>query len=487
MTLVLGFAALLSFGCAAVVGGAWLLTALPLDPGPGAALAGTLGVVVGFLLPLLLVARFRGPKTRSHPARLTLGVLTGWNTLLAALPLGLAPGPTAAVVRVHGAWPLAGASSPPVDDALARLADALTPGTGTPPVPSPVPDAALTPRTLYAQAADAVVVVDVQMPGPTDVLQALLGLAGGKAPGADTLMSGHGSGFFVREDGWVVTNYHVVGTARRLTVRLKGGTRLSPVSVLATDPAHDLALLGVGGSGHPVLPLSDTPAEIGDHVYAIGSPLGLDHTLTEGVVGGRREVQGTHMIQAQATVAPGSSGGPLLDERGRVVGINTATQGADFTLAVDVHHLVALLAQPLPVPPPDPLPATEPDPRVVGLVLTGLAATPTELENTASALSLPLQGAASCFTGLPPDTGLVLVLPGWGPAAPRDTANLTGTAPETARDCLGPAVRMQAALLPLALRAAPAAGGPVLASWDLVGFDGPTEVKLGVQVRYGGP
>lgn len=166
-----------------------------------------------------------------------------------------------------------------------------------------------------------------------------------------------GSGFVVGPERWVITNHHVVGSARTVRVRFGSGTTL-PARVIRTDPSHDLAILEVVGGRVPAPPLdladSDT-VEVGQTVLAFGSPFGLDGTLTEGIVSARRDVpdvgggMARRLIQTDATINPGNSGGPLVDRRGRVVGVNTAilsrtggSHGIGF--AVPSNYVQQLLA-----------------------------------------------------------------------------------------------------------------------------------------------
>ncbi len=144
-----------------------------------------------------------------------------------------------------------------------------------------------------------------------------------------------GSGFVVSQERWIITNYHVIeGVVRTgsVQVRFGSGTTLS-ARIIETDQSHDLALLEVAG-GHvpsPPLEMGDSDdVEVGQQVLAFGSPFGLDGTLTEGIVSARRDVPGVgggmarNLIQTDAPINPGNSGGPLVDRRGRVIGVNTA-------------------------------------------------------------------------------------------------------------------------------------------------------------------
>jgi putative serine protease PepD len=145
-----------------------------------------------------------------------------------------------------------------------------------------------------------------------------------------------GSGIVIDQQGTILTNYHVVADATNLEVTFSDDTTAS-ASVVGTDPGNDVAIIRVDVSGQKltVAPLGDSDAiHVGDPVLAIGEPFELEGTLTQGIVSatGRTfsEGQGTrpirNMIQTDAAVNPGNSGGPLIDCHGEVVGINTALE-----------------------------------------------------------------------------------------------------------------------------------------------------------------
>lgn len=143
---------------------------------------------------------------------------------------------------------------------------------------------------------------------------------------------GSGSGFVYSAEGIVVTNHHVVDGADRLQVRMHDGTRYD-ARVLGSDVETDLAVLQLEGARDlPTLELGDSSElRVGDWVVAIGNPMGLDHSASVGIVSGRaRGSLGLYadsyldFLQTDADIAPGSSGGPLFDLRGAVVGITTA-------------------------------------------------------------------------------------------------------------------------------------------------------------------
>ena len=162
---------------------------------------------------------------------------------------------------------------------------------------------------------------------------------------------GSGSGVFVRRDGVVITNAHVVGNARTVMVGLADGRRLEGV-VAGRDPQLDIAIVRVPIRDAPVAPIGDSDQlEVGQLAIAIGNPLGLERTVTTGVVSAinrsPRGLQQGGMIQTDAAISVGNSGGPLIDSRGRVIGINTAilqgpgASGLGFAIPINLANDVA--------------------------------------------------------------------------------------------------------------------------------------------------
>jgi len=137
-----------------------------------------------------------------------------------------------------------------------------------------------------------------------------------------------GSGVIIEKDGQILTNAHVVDGAASLMVTLDSGTK-TPAKVMGLDPVLDLALIRVESSGPlPTAKLGDSSGiKVGDEVVAIGNPIGLDQTMTRGIVSGlNRTLPGISdepMIQTDAPINPGNSGGPLVDRCGNVIGLNT--------------------------------------------------------------------------------------------------------------------------------------------------------------------
>ncbi|MGN2392813.1 S1C family serine protease [Pelomicrobium sp. G1] len=172
-----------------------------------------------------------------------------------------------------------------------------------------------------------------------------------------TIPRGTGSGFIWDEKGHVVTNYHVIAGASEARVRLSDG-RDYGAALVGASPAHDLAVLriGVGPNRPPPVPLGTShDLKVGQKVFAIGNPFGLDWTLTTGIVSaldrslpaedGQSLIE--HLIQTDAAINPGNSGGPLLDSAGRLIGVNTAIYspsgafaGVGFAVPVDTVNRV---------------------------------------------------------------------------------------------------------------------------------------------------
>jgi len=174
-------------------------------------------------------------------------------------------------------------------------------------------------------------------------------------PDAPYRQEGVGSGFIIREDGYVVTNYHVVENAVAVKVHVEGLSEVLSARVVGSDPRSDLALLKVKPRRRlPVLPLGDSAKlPVGAWVVAIGNPFGLAHVATKGIVSGKGRTLGDlprfrpgyyDFIQTDAAIDQGNSGGPLLNLDGEVVGINTAinsrARGISFAVPVDLAKAV---------------------------------------------------------------------------------------------------------------------------------------------------
>ncbi len=171
--------------------------------------------------------------------------------------------------------------------------------------------------------------------------------------GQERERQGSGSGFIVSSDGQIFTNAHVIEGADTVTVTLKDGREL-PGKVLGADPLTDVAVIKVEAEGLPTVNFADSEElDPGQWAIAIGNPLGLDNTVTTGIVSatGRSSSEvgipdkRVNFIQTDAAINPGNSGGPLIDEKGRVIGINTAiirgAQGIGFAIPINRARQIA--------------------------------------------------------------------------------------------------------------------------------------------------
>ncbi|ACV61875.1 HtrA2 peptidase [Desulfofarcimen acetoxidans DSM 771] len=156
--------------------------------------------------------------------------------------------------------------------------------------------------------------------------------------------TGLGSGFIISQDGYIVTNEHVIDGAEQIEVTMKGSDKPSKATVVGSDFDLDLAVIKIDSSEKlPVLKMGDSEQiKVGNWVIAIGNPYGLDHTVTIGVISAKgrpvniEQRQYKNLLQTDASINPGNSGGPLLNLDGEVVGINTAinaeAQGIGFAI-----------------------------------------------------------------------------------------------------------------------------------------------------------
>lgn len=174
-------------------------------------------------------------------------------------------------------------------------------------------------------------------------------------PGTQQQPFGTGSGFAIHNNGLILTNFHVIDKASAITVTLPSGIELVP-KIVGIDPATDLALLRIDNNTLPPLEFGDSEKLLpGQIAIAVGNPLGFQHSVTAGVVSalGRtlRSQSGRmidDIIQTDAALNPGSSGGPLLDSNGKVIGVNTAiikqAQGICFAVSANlVTYITGLL------------------------------------------------------------------------------------------------------------------------------------------------
>jgi len=165
-------------------------------------------------------------------------------------------------------------------------------------------------------------------------------------------MKEKGAGAILSEDGKIVTNYHTIRQAGRILVTLYGGITL-PATILQTSPAYDLALIKIEGSRLPAFSFGATPPlQPGDPIFAIGHPHHLDFSLTGGIVSGLNRALSPkansdippYFIQTDVPINQGCSGGPLIDQKGVLVGINTAILSKSgrfegYAFAIPIEHV----------------------------------------------------------------------------------------------------------------------------------------------------
>ena len=159
-----------------------------------------------------------------------------------------------------------------------------------------------------------------------------------------------GTGFLVRADGAILTNYHVIATGNVGVVKFADGTILPVDGVLATDKFRDLAIIKIHGKTFPTLTLGNSDQiQVGEEVVAIGNPLGLELTVSNGILSGIRgdEKEDGKLLQITAPISHGSSGGPLFNMFGEVVGINALILegGESLNFAIPINDAQRLLSE----------------------------------------------------------------------------------------------------------------------------------------------
>lgn len=340
--------ALTESGYARVIGSLVVTLAVPLfiadrllpehDPTRARGLVSDVCAVTWTALAFLIAGVANGPTrpllTREGD-RLTsagYGTLGGLAYVLAGVRAETSGSPATSASGSASAG--ASASAPPVGSASAPAA----PSASAPPKPKP---GEKTPAELFKDAAPSVVTIFVK-----------------QKRGGD----GGGTGFLVDRDGTIATNHHVIDGASHVRIKFQNGAVYEDVEVLEDVAAVDLALLKInlaapldGGAKVDAPPLSIGDSEaivVGERAVSIGNPLGLEHTLTDGLVSSRRLYEGRAWIQFSAPISPGNSGGPLFNMRGEVIGVTTATLSGmghgmaipqNLNLAVPVNELKRLI------------------------------------------------------------------------------------------------------------------------------------------------
>jgi S1-C subfamily serine protease len=159
---------------------------------------------------------------------------------------------------------------------------------------------------------------------------------------------GHGSGFFISQDGYLLTNAHVVSDATNISVILNNGLEV-PGVVLRFVKSRDIALIKVNLRIPKALSIRTKPAEKLEEIYVVGTPIkeSLSSTITAGIISGKRKIGDKSFIQADAPVSPGNSGGPLLDRYGNVLGISVAkivSKGSEgLSLFIPINEAIEAL------------------------------------------------------------------------------------------------------------------------------------------------
>ena len=209
------------------------------------------------------------------------------------------------------------------------------------------PGGSETPADQPTESADAANTTDLAR-------QALRSVVVISTPGREANEAGIGTGFVISEDGLIVSNLHVVGEGRPITIETADNRTLPIVEVFASDHTLDLAILRVDTQNQPlpVLPLGESKTlEVGAPVIALGNPLGLKHSVVNGVLSAKRQVDERLMLQVAIPVEPGNSGGPVVDLHGRVHGVVSLKSALDEDVgfAIDAEQLGPLLEKPNPI------------------------------------------------------------------------------------------------------------------------------------------
>ena len=177
---------------------------------------------------------------------------------------------------------------------------------------------------------------------------------------SETLAEGEGSGAVLSKDGYILTNFHVISGAREITVTLFNGKTYSAL-VKGVDPSNDIAVIQIGASPDELFPVTlgnSAELRVGQRIFAIGNPFGLERTLTVGIISSLNRTLPSRVeprlikqvIQIDAAINPGNSGGPLMDSRGYMVGMNTAIasktgQSAGVGFAVPSNTISRVVTQ----------------------------------------------------------------------------------------------------------------------------------------------
>ncbi|MGE3769314.1 MAG: S1C family serine protease [Kofleriaceae bacterium] len=318
---------------------------------------------VGLLVPLIVaeiaLAKFAPDKRRG----VTSDVLAVMYAGFALVFVGLMHGPSRPLLQkegdrlAHSGW-----------SRTAKLAWALAGGRGAYAEEPATPIVAVAPDKKDKKDEKAPDKKDEKAPDKKDEKKSELRAGDGKertpsqlftefAPSVVTISvkgpmgEGGGTGFLIDSAGTIGTNYHVIQHATELQIKLMDGTVVKDIEVLAENEPGDLALLRIK-TDHvlPPVALGDSDkVTVGERAVSIGNPLGLEHTLTDGLVSARRVMQGRKMIQMSTPVSPGNSGGPVFNSKGEVIGVTTAIflggspLAQNLNLATPINDLRAMI------------------------------------------------------------------------------------------------------------------------------------------------
>jgi len=158
----------------------------------------------------------------------------------------------------------------------------------------------------------------------------------------DGELENYGSGFNVRQDGLIVTNYHVVKEADKIKVIFKNGDEFEAIHYLFVDENKDFVIIKIPGFELPTVQLANSETvEIGNEVIAIGNPKGAWHTVTDGIISQKVDFNGYVMFQTNVFIAPGSSGGPLFNNKKETIGVTSSGigEGMDINFAIPINYV----------------------------------------------------------------------------------------------------------------------------------------------------
>jgi S1-C subfamily serine protease len=281
-------------------------------------------------------------KPMSRDSRLPRFSKVGKSLALVLLGAGVATAGTEGIRAFHS-WQTSDYESSPA------VVDAFFPGQGQQTQVAQVPSQA---APIVPENSNFIAGI-VNQAGPAVVRIDSARSARGRAAGSGQVQRGTGSGFISTSDGQIITNAHVVDGASTVQVTLRDGRQLNG-RVLGTDPVTDIAVVKIDGNNLPTIRFSNSDTiQPGEWAIAIGNPLGLDNTVTAGIISatGRSSNQigvpdrRVEFIQTDAAINPGNSGGPLLNVRGEVIGVNTAilrgAQGLGFAIPINTVQRIA--------------------------------------------------------------------------------------------------------------------------------------------------